>query len=107
MDSRDSDGRTAIMEAAWGGHTEAMKTLIEGGKDTSIDCIVENGSFQFDQDFSDILLPAGSYIDLESEDGSTALIYAAGEGHVEAVELLINEGNFWQHWFVRGLIIVQ
>lgn len=59
-----TDGHTALMGAAGGGHLSVMQVLLEGG----------------------------ARADFRRRDGTTALMYAAAGGHVEAVRLLLDHG---------------
>jgi len=65
----DSDGQTALHQAATAGHVDTVAALVQGGCDVAV------------QDFT----------------GHTALQRAASEGHVDIVKYLINQGASVDH----------
>jgi len=44
-------------------------------------------------DLAELLLEAGADVNVQDEDGSTALMCASEHGHVELVKLLLNQAN--------------
>jgi len=44
-------------------------------------------------DLAELLLQAGADVNVQDEDGSTALMCASEHGHVELVKLLLNQAN--------------
>ena len=44
-------------------------------------------------DLAQLLLEAGADVNVQDEDGSTALMCASEHGHVELVKLLLNQPN--------------
>ncbi len=100
--------RTALMGACGDGRTECVKLLLEAGANKeardivceerplvmTIDIFIE-GANVFLQIFawkSVCLLSLGGNVWRHLQNGTTALIYAAGKGHLECVRLLINHG---------------
>ena len=64
VNAKDNDGNTALMWAAYNGHTERVKLLIEHGAN----------------------------INAKDNDGETALMQAAFYGYIEIVKLLLEYG---------------
>lgn len=64
LDSRDAHGNTALMNAAWKGHTFAAEFLIKSGADK----------------------------DLQNYYGWTAAMWAAANGHLDTIKMLIKHG---------------
>lgn len=92
----DSDGRTALMYSSFNGHTELIKALLEKG--AKVDTRDPNGrtalilaaSGPFPAALK-LLLDAGSDPNLfDKDEHFTALMYAAAEGHLENVKMLLS-----------------
>ncbi len=64
VNTRDGDGYTALMRAAWEGHTETVKVLLEAGAD----------------------------VNAKGNDGWTALMWAEYMGHTSIIEILKKSG---------------
>uniref|UniRef100_A0A803TDC5 Uncharacterized protein n=1 Tax=Anolis carolinensis TaxID=28377 RepID=A0A803TDC5_ANOCA len=74
VDCTDTEGRTALRAAAWGGHEDIVATLLEHGAD----------------------------VNRADTEGRTALIAAAYMGHREIVALLLAHGAHVDHTDVDG-----
>ncbi|HEX2975223.1 MAG TPA: ankyrin repeat domain-containing protein [Bacteroidales bacterium] len=96
VDFADSDGRTALMYASFNGHTDVIKTLLARG--AKVDMRDPNGRTALILAASgpfpaalNLLLDAGSDPNLfDREERFTALMYAAAEGHLDNVKMLIS-----------------
>jgi uncharacterized protein len=95
VNATDQDQRTALMLASFDGHTEVAAYLIEQG--AQVDALDPNGRtplmFASSGPFPEtveLLLKGGAYVDTaDSVEGWTALMFAAGEGHVEVCQALL------------------
>jgi ankyrin repeat protein len=99
LEERDNDGRTALHDAARGGHKEVVAFLLLKGAEansrdvvgaTSLMLACEEGHLEVVQ----MLLEATEGQGLEDRDhnGETALYYAAIEGNEDVVAFLLNKG---------------
>jgi ankyrin repeat protein len=98
VNARDHENRTALMWAAFNGHTPVAAFLI--GQGAEIDAKDRNGrtalmyasSGPFEETV-ELLLNEGAEIDIRGTlEGFTALMTAAAEGQLEVVRLLLRNG---------------
>ena len=80
VNARDQDGRTALMMAALGGHTETVKALMAA-------------AVQGHTEIVEVLIDAGADVNAKDQDGATALMLAKSKGHTEIVEILKQAGG--------------
>ncbi|CAB5632243.1 ankyrin repeat domain-containing protein [Pseudomonas asiatica] len=97
LESRDEQGRTALLVATHGNHIAAAKALIEAGANVNAKDNIDDSPYLYAgaRGLNDILrLTLSHGADLKSTNryGGTALIPAAERGHVETVQLLIDAG---------------
>ncbi len=97
LESRDEQGRTALLVATHGNQVAAAKALIEAGADVNAKDTIDDSPYLYAgaRGLNDILrLTLSHGADLQSTNryGGTALIPAAERGHVETVQLLIDAG---------------
>ena len=97
LESRDEQGRTALLVATHGNQVAAAKALIEAGADVNAKDNIDDSPYLYAgaRGLNDILrLTLSHGADLKSTNryGGTALIPAAERGHVETVQLLIDAG---------------
>ena len=98
INSADLKGRTALIEAAWGGYTDIVKLLVESGAD--IDCADSSGFTPLMRAVEDehvavvtCLLQKGANVNTRGNvRGSTPLMLAAENGSVKLIELLLKHG---------------
>ncbi|XP_066542576.1 ankyrin repeat domain-containing protein 50 isoform X2 [Hoplias malabaricus] len=97
LEHADSEGWTALRSAAWGGHKDAVKMLLEAG--TEVDGCDPDGrtalraaAWGGHEEVLLTLLGHGAKVDRMDHEGRTALIAAAYMGHKEAVEILLDAG---------------
>ena len=97
IEARNENGTTALMIAAFLGHTATMQALLAQGADIDAkdaegyDALlyaVENGHIANVQ----ALLVKGADIEASNENRPTALIHAARCGHTEVVQALLDKG---------------
>ncbi|HHJ1299740.1 ankyrin repeat domain-containing protein [Pseudomonas sp. P1B16] len=97
LESRDEQGRTALMVATHGNQVAAAQALIEAGADVNAKDNIDDSPYLYAgaRGLNDILrLTLSHGADLRSTNryGGTALIPAAERGHVETVQMLIDAG---------------
>lgn len=91
----DSDGWTGLRSASWGGHTEALRLLLDAGADVD-GCDSEGrtalraAAWGGHEEIVRILLQYGASVNKADSNGRTPLIAAAYMGHQEAVEILLD-----------------
>ena len=98
IDAVDADSRTALMYAAFNGHTECVRWLLDRGAAEGAREYVGRTALMFASSgpFSDtveLLLESGSNPDDADEyEGWTPLMFAAAEGQLEVVQVLLKFG---------------
>ena len=110
-DMMDSNGWTPLMHAAFSGHTECLKLLIQHGADVSIR--TETGTaahFAASRGHKQellTLLEAGCGVDVADKCGRTPLMCAAVKGHSACLEPLIERGADVRICLVGGKTAAQ
>jgi ankyrin repeat protein len=100
VNALNAGGHTALVNAAYEGHVDAIKMLFDAGAhingtgtlygDTALHIAARCGKV----DAVRALLELGADVNAVSEDGETALHQAAAFGKVEPVRILLNAGAF-------------
>ncbi|KGI76689.1 ankyrin repeat domain-containing protein [Oleiagrimonas soli] len=97
VDSRDSQGASALLRAAGMGHTETARLLIEHGADlglsarsgvTALAAAANAGR----SDMVALLIESGAQIDQPLPGKTTALMLAVARGHVDIAEQMLSAG---------------
>ncbi|WMC11642.1 ankyrin repeat domain-containing protein [Oceanimonas pelagia] len=97
LESRDDDGRTALMLATRHNRVEAARVLIAAGADVNAKDHIHDSPYLYAgaSGYNDILaltLAHGADLASTNRYGGTALIPAAERGHVDTVNMLIAAG---------------
>jgi uncharacterized protein len=98
INATDSSGRSALIEAAWGGRTEIVKFLVEKGANVNIgDSAGYTALMRAAEDGRDecvkILVQKKADVNIKGKvRGTTALMLAAEQGHLKIIELLLEHG---------------
>lgn len=95
----NEDGNTALMLAAFNGHAEVVRLLISRDADVQAKNSVKRTALMFAATAPDntatveALLKAGANVNaVDGGEGYTALMFAAGEGHLAMAKLLLDAG---------------
>jgi serine/threonine-protein phosphatase 6 regulatory ankyrin repeat subunit B len=91
IDQTDVSGRTTLHVAVQNGHLEMARLLLQEDSKEAVRKFF--GSFRFMSDKFIEFTFADSYVDQATVDGETSLYIAAKNGHIEMVQLLLEEGN--------------
>lgn len=95
MEHVDNEGWTALRCASWGGHSEAVRLLLDAGADVD-GCDSEGrtalraAAWGGHEEIARTLLDYGAHVDKADSKGRTPLIAAAYMGHHETVEILLD-----------------
>ena len=96
VDSKDPDGRTALMYASFNGYTEIVRELLTIGSEVNMrdnygrTPLMFASSGQFPETVKLLLQNKAEPNMADGEEHFTALMYAAAEGHLEVVKLLLD-----------------
>ncbi len=98
VDAGDSTGRTALLEAAWGGHVDVVKYLLDKG--ASVNAADSSGYTPLMRAAEEghavivsLLIKKGADVNCRGKvRGSTPLMLAAERGQLKIVEMLIENG---------------
>lgn len=97
VDTRDINGRTALMYASSGPYLDTVALLLSKGSDVNVQGTLEGftalmtAAAEGQVEIVRHLLDHGADRNLEDKDGDTALSFARQFGHVDVVELLESE----------------
>lgn len=98
IDAQDADGRTGLMYAAFNGHTECARWLLERGavvgarENLGRTALMFASTGPFPETVKLLLDFASNPHDADEFEGWTALMFAAGEGQLEVVRVLLENG---------------
>ncbi|KAL2081407.1 hypothetical protein ACEWY4_023260 [Coilia grayii] len=97
LEHSDIEGWTALRSAAWGGHAEAVRLLLEAGAevdgcDADGRTALRAAAWGGHEEILLTLLDHDAQVDKADREGRTPLIAAAFMGHKEAVEILLDAG---------------
>ncbi|MDI9273485.1 ankyrin repeat domain-containing protein [Stenotrophomonas sp. PFBMAA-4] len=102
LESRDGQGRTALLLATHGNNLDAARELIEAGADVNAKDALQDSAYLYAgaRGLDDILaltLAHGADVRSTNRYGGTALIPAAERGHVATVRTLLRAGAAVDH----------
>lgn len=95
VNKRDPEQRTVLMYAAFNGQTPIVKKLIDAGADINVQDSVGTSSLMFaasgpSKETVQVLIDAGAKINMvDNNEHFSALMWAAAEGQLENVKLLL------------------
>lgn len=98
VDAADSSGRTALIEAAWGGYSPIVDLLLEKGAsinvaDTSGFTPLMRAVEEGNTEIVEKLLKKGADVNTRGNvRGSTPLMLAAEQGDIKTVQILLDNG---------------
>lgn len=98
VDEQSAGGRTALIEAAWGGYADVVKYLVEKGaninfSDNSGYTALMRASEDGHNTVVAYLVQKGADVNVRGKvRGTTALMLAAEQGHVKVLEILLDHG---------------
>ncbi|XP_028847701.1 ankyrin repeat domain-containing protein 50 [Denticeps clupeoides] len=97
LEHADGEGWTALRSAAWGGHVDAVRLLLEAGAevdgcDSEGRTALRAAAWAGHEEILLTLLGHGAQVNLADREGRTPLIAAAFMGHKEAVAILLDAG---------------
>lgn len=99
VDTRDRNGRTALYAAAWGGHVEVVRGLLDARADlnardreerTPLIHLAAEKQGRWKVEMVELLLERGADIEAKDNTKRTALLWAASTGKSELVKLLLS-----------------
>ncbi|XP_018612889.2 ankyrin repeat domain-containing protein 50 [Scleropages formosus] len=93
----DNEGWTALRSAAWAGHVEMVRMLLDAGaevdgSDSEGRTALRAAAWAGHEDVLLTLLNKGAQVDQPDREGRTPLVAAAYMGHRDAVEILLDAG---------------
>ena len=98
VDAADESGNTALMLAGYNGHTEIVRLLLDQGADVNHtnrdgrNVLMYTASGPYPETV-ELLLERGAVLDrADKEEHFTALMWAAAEGHLDVVKVLLKHG---------------
>ena len=90
VNAQNEDGDTALLNAAYTGHTDIVRLLLAAGADVNAQnedgdtALLHAAHYEY-TDIARLLLAAGADVNAKYKDGDTALMWAAFNGHLDMV----------------------
>lgn len=99
LETKNKEGRTALMEAVYNSDNKTAVLLITAGADVNAQDNIKNSPFLYagaegNLEIVKLALNHGANFKIFNRYGGTALIPAAEKGHLEVVKLLVNTVGF-------------
>ena len=101
VNSQDPDNRTALMFASFDGHISTVELLLTRGADISLKDNIGRNALMYaatgpNNSTVRLLLQKGANVNAaDTNEGWTALMYAAAEGQIEVVKTLLENKADW------------
>jgi ankyrin repeat protein len=102
VDPNGGDGWTPLQYAVGKGYREMVELLLDGGADVNAKCPWDDSTalhtavIHKQVPIVRLLIDRGASVDAETKSGWNACHFAAGEGDIESLQILVDHGTDWR-----------